>query len=213
MPPAVWSPIIYNTCCWQSIKVLPPLARPNKACCSAEHVSTQNASHDSCQPVERFFIFIFFYNKWLLHLHFWSYFWKLQFWKLILRYFQKVQALTAPIDRARLETKSPIVCFRSLIWARSARQWIEVDRTLWPTQHGIQRTAGVMASLWHNQKKKEKHTQSHVSSEWFPTRSGPVCHFPDSDEVNGLRCNVFRQLWNIFKATAVTVLLGCVMCL
>lgn len=54
----------------------------------------------------------------------------------------------------------------SLIWARSASQWIEADPILFPTQHGIQRTAGVMASLWHNQKREKTH-KKHASSDWF----------------------------------------------
>lgn len=64
-----------------------------------------------------------------------------------------LEALTATINRASLKTKLHIVSHWSLISARSGSQWIEADPILWPTQHW---TAGVMASLWHNQKKEEK---------------------------------------------------------
>lgn len=110
------------------------------------------------------------------------------------------QALTTPINRAGLETKSQNVSFWSLIPARSAIQWIEADPILWPTQHGIQRTAGVMASLWHNQKKKENTQKACLFWVIFlfsfaVTTSRHMCHFPD--RANKLCWNIFCQLWNI----------------
>lgn len=43
-----------------------------------------------------------------------------------------------------------------ILSTRSADRWIEADPWLWPTEQGIQRTAGVKASLRHNQELKKK---------------------------------------------------------
>lgn len=114
------------------------------------------------------------------------------------------QASTAPINRARLETKSHIVPFWSLISARSASQWIEADPILWPTQHGIQRTAGVMASLWHNQKKKENTQKANLF--WViylflfsATTPRCMCHFADSNKMNTFRRNKFSALKDFLR--------------
>lgn len=77
---------------------------------------------------------------------------------------KNLQLLTATINRACLKTKLHIVSCWSLISARSGSQRIEADPILGPTQHW---TAGVMASLWHNQKKRKKPCKKHASSETF----------------------------------------------
>lgn len=62
--------------------------------------------------------------------------------------------------------------FGSLIWSRSADRWIEADPWLWPTEYGIQRTAGVKASLQHNQNwKKTKEKQPPVSEAFYSPNS------------------------------------------
>lgn len=122
------------------------------------------------------------------------------------------QAFASPINRAHLETKSHIVSCWTLISARLASRWIEADSILCPTQHGIQRTAGVMASLWHNQKKRKKENSQKHASSGRHTFLRPVwgtfvifmTYEWQSEQITMKYILVSFKTFNIFKATAVT---------